>query len=358
LGMTNSHFHDSPSVLVPNRASGHRRGSSGFQVELDDWAWAGRGEPVLVGNTGLFTTSRDLLLWEQNLAEVRVGNPTLVAAMQEPTILGSGEVSLYGFGLQIGTHRGLRTIAHGGSDPGYSAYVVRYPAQGLAIAVLCNLEGISTARLARSVADVYLEHLFTAPGSSSTPAGPTVVPLSPQEQARYVGLFYDHLNHIFRSVFIRDGRLMVSPRPDNSLGVELTAVGPNRFLRPGGIVVEYVPGSAEQDPQYREGMEEESSRRVFARVTASAPSNTELVEFAGQYASSELDTLYTLAARNAELVLQVKGRAPVALRPVFPDAFYGLIGLVRFSRDTQQQITGFTLNTSDVRGLGFDRVTR
>jgi len=118
LGMVDTHFHDDPTMIVPNRASGYHLDAGGLQVAI-------RGDPGgIVGNAGLFTTARDLLLWEQNFADVRVGEPALVAAMQTPTVLTSGDTSLYGFGLEIGEYRGLRTIGHGGGDPGYRAYVV------------------------------------------------------------------------------------------------------------------------------------------------------------------------------------------------------------------------------------------
>jgi len=105
LGMKQTHFHDDPAMIVPKRASGYSGGAGGLRL-------TGEASAV-VGNAGLYTTTRDLLLWEQNFADVRVGNPALVAAMQEPTVLTGGNSSPYGFGLQIGRYRGLRTIGHG-----------------------------------------------------------------------------------------------------------------------------------------------------------------------------------------------------------------------------------------------------
>src|SRR5205823_3744630 len=115
----------------------------------------------------------DLLLWEQNLAHPRLGDPTLVAEMQRPTVLTGGDTSPYGFGLAIGRDRGLRTIGHGGGDPGYRAYVVRYPDQGLAVAVLCNRDDIEPSRLTQAVADIYLPH-----GTATSTARRVAVPSS------------------------------------------------------------------------------------------------------------------------------------------------------------------------------------
>ncbi|HXN23464.1 MAG TPA: serine hydrolase domain-containing protein, partial [Candidatus Dormibacteraeota bacterium] len=107
LGMTHTHFHDDPSMIVPNRVSGYHRDAGGLHLASDN----GR----IVGNAGLQTTVGDLLLWEQNFAEVRVGDRALVTAMQTPAIpTGWSDGSSYGYGLEIAKYRGLRTVGHGG----------------------------------------------------------------------------------------------------------------------------------------------------------------------------------------------------------------------------------------------------
>src|SRR6185295_1300226 len=109
-----------------------RRGESGFQLA--------RPEGGIVGNAGLFTTARDLLRWEENFVNGRVGDRTLVAEMQKPLVATDwGDGSFYGFGLATGEYRGLRMIGHGGGDPGISSYVARFPDQGLAVALLGNV---------------------------------------------------------------------------------------------------------------------------------------------------------------------------------------------------------------------------
>ena len=160
LGMSHTHFHDDPAMLVPNRASGYSAGKSGFRLA--------KPEGGVVGNAGLYTTARDLLLWEQNFVDGRVGGPTLVAEMQKPAIATDwGDGSFYGFGLAIGEYRGLRMVGHGGGDAGISAYVARFPDQGLAVAVLGNLDSINTIALVRGVADIYLANSFPAPSDTN-----------------------------------------------------------------------------------------------------------------------------------------------------------------------------------------------
>jgi CubicO group peptidase (beta-lactamase class C family) len=354
LGMTHTHFHDDPTMIVPNRASGYHQGSGAFHRAL-------RADPNgIVGNAGLFTTARDLLLWEQNFADVRVGDPALVAEMQKPAVpTGWSDTSYYGFGLEVGRYRGLRTIGHGGGDQGYGAYVVRYPDQGFAVAVLGNLDNIGSAvgRLTQGVADIYLADVLAASSASNATAIPPTVSLSAEQLASKAGLYRDPSTEAVGRIFVRDDMLIASADDTEGEGVELTPVSANRFVISGTTIrVEFVPaagGRAQETRVTGTGLKP----IVSQKLDPFAPPSAELRAFAGEYTSPELEVTYTLAARDSGLVVQMKGRSDGVLRPIFPDAFAGTGGSVlKFSRDARGIVTGFTLNSSGVRGLRFDRV--
>jgi CubicO group peptidase (beta-lactamase class C family) len=114
LGMLDTHFHDDPARIVPNRATGYSSGANGFRVAVRTYT------DRALGNAGVFTTVGDLLKWEQNFADVRVGDPALITEMQTLAVA-MWDTSGYGFGLEIARHRGLRIIGHGGGDEGRRA---------------------------------------------------------------------------------------------------------------------------------------------------------------------------------------------------------------------------------------------
>lgn len=161
LGMAHTLFQDDPTLIIPHVATGYSKNGHGFRLA--------RPPQGVVGNAGLSSTVEDLLRWEENFVAARVGTPALLASMQQPTVLTGGETSPYGLGLQIRRSRGLPAVGHGGDDQGASAYVVRYPDQQLAIAVLCNLDGRSSETLTTRIADIYLPE--TSPSSSSDRQG-------------------------------------------------------------------------------------------------------------------------------------------------------------------------------------------
>lgn len=355
LGMTQTFLKDDAAMLVPRRAVGYNRSdASSWIVAVDQWR-IGAG-----GNTGLHTTARDLLIWEQNFAVVRVGDPALVAAMQMPTVLTGGDTSFYGFGLRIVQGRGARGTGHGGSDPGYDAFAGRYPDHGLAVAVLCNLEDLGAARLLQGVANIYGADVVPTAVSSHATQAPPAVSLSADHMAGNVGVFSDPSSGLVRRVFVRDGKLRGASRVDANIGSELTPLSATRFLVvPPGVTWKFVPATGGRAQELHEFAAGRRQPLVFQRVNASTPSSAELRAFAGEYVSPELATTYTLAARDSVLVIQIRGRAQVVLRPIFTDTFHASrVGVVRFSRDPSGAVTGFTVNTDSVRGLRFDRVKK
>jgi CubicO group peptidase (beta-lactamase class C family) len=356
LGMTQTRFHDDPTEIIPNRASGYHRVGDAFRL-------APRYDPGgLVGNAGLFTTERDLLRWEQNFADARVGDPKLLAAMQTPATLTTGEKAPYGFGLFIGERHGLRTISHGGGDQGVSAWVVRYPDRGLAIALLCNADGIDVGSLANNIADIYLGDSTTTQAGRTPPQTPTTgVTLSAEQLAHFAGLYKSASGgEIYGRFLVRDGQLVAVPNAGERDAFPLTAISPTRFIIPGlEIVVEFMPHAPGQPQEVHvtgDGPKTSISRQVMATFT---PSAAELQAFAGVFHSDELDVTYRLSPRDNGLHVDSPGRAGELLRPLFPDAFTTGGGeVVEFARDARGAITGFTINAAGAQGLRFDRVPR
>jgi CubicO group peptidase (beta-lactamase class C family) len=355
LGMTHTHFHDDPGMIVPNRVSGYHRDESGLHFASENGG--------IVGNAGLQTTVGDLLLWEQNFAEVRVGDRALVTAMQTPAIpTGWSDGSSYGYGLEIAQYRGLRTIGHGGGDRGIASYVVRYPEQGFAVALLCNLDNIggNVTGLTQRVADIFLSDAFSTPPMSSGTPTPTSVTLSAEQLASKVGLYRDLVTESVGRIFLRDGKLMASEGVGEDESVELTPVSENRFVVLGTpIVAEFVPAAPGRPQEVRvtgDGPKPVVSQQV---TNSFAPSSMELRAFRGEYTSAEVEGTYMLAARDSGLIIQIPGRTDIALQPIFSDGFAGaIVGVVKFSRDGGGAVTGFTAYSSGARGLRFDRVKR
>ena len=167
LGMTASRVGDDAARLVKGRAYGYSRAPGG-ELRLDTPG----GERVGAG--GVFTDVRDLLEWDENFYDARVGGRSVIDQVQAPGALSDGRPLPYAWGLMLGTYRGLKIVEHGGSLGGYRAHLMRFPDQHFSIACLCNLASIAPGALVRQVADVALGAQFTEPepaGQQASGAG-------------------------------------------------------------------------------------------------------------------------------------------------------------------------------------------
>ena len=356
LGMTRSWLRGGSVAISRDHALGYHGGEQAFHLARD----SGVDTSAIVGNSGLFTTVADLLRFAQNFGDARVGRRDHLVAMQTPVSLGDNGTSPYGLGLEVGDDHGLKTVGHGGGDRGIAAYLIRYPAHDLNVAVLCNVDNLNArvGTLARQVAAVYL------PPRSEPPAhdvGPVTnrPALTAAELTSKAGLYRDVATDTYGRVYVRDGKLWASmdagDGPADSF--ELRPIDSSRFSIPGvSVVAEFVPPTDERPRQIRvtgAGPKPLVSEQV---IEGFAPTSAQLREYAGSYTSADLDVTYNIVARASELVIQIPGRDEIRLQPVFPNAFYGsLVDLIKFSGVAGRPATGFTVNRSSIRSLRFER---
>ena len=220
LGMSRTHFHDDPGHVMANRVVSYSRTGDRYVV-------ADLGNFDKIGAGGLYTTIDDLLKWDANFYEPRVGGARWLEQMQTVGRLNNGNPLTYAFGLTIGTHRGLRTVRHGGSLMGFRAELLRFPDQRFTALVLCNLASIAPAGLAERVAAVYLGDRMSAaptPGARAGGAGggrgaapevaadPPAAPPSAAALAIFAGTFRSEEVQADYTIRATEGRLVLERR--------------------------------------------------------------------------------------------------------------------------------------------------
>src|SRR6185503_2891549 len=84
----------------------------------------------------IVSTVGDMLKWNAALDSGKLLSDASRAAMWTPFTLNSGVKYPYGFGWRLDDHKGRRTIWHSGSTAGFTASLLRFPDEKLAIIVL------------------------------------------------------------------------------------------------------------------------------------------------------------------------------------------------------------------------------
>lgn len=160
LGLQATHFQHHPEQPAPGRAVAYRRESDSFVRH--------QARSPLVGAGGLNTTVLDLIRWDHALAEGSLG-AELTDLMHTRGRAGRNRIA-YAWGLQIREQGGRPTVGHGGSLAGFRTALIRYPRDGITVAVLANSSEAAATVTAREIAETVLalpRRARTAPAAST-----------------------------------------------------------------------------------------------------------------------------------------------------------------------------------------------
>ena len=113
---------------------------------------------------GLATNPRDLVRWAKALYEGRaLRGPYLDALLSDPNRI--DEESSYGLGVYIYDLPLGRAFGHGGWFPGYTARMLYFPAERIAVAIQCNSDrGVPIQEFSIALAEVVIEALGDGAG--------------------------------------------------------------------------------------------------------------------------------------------------------------------------------------------------
>jgi CubicO group peptidase (beta-lactamase class C family) len=349
LGMTHTQLRDDYTRIVPNRATAYAGSAAGgFHQDMPF--------TNMVGNGGVLSTMSDLLRWNENLDHPVVGGPAYVQAMETPMRLTSGRAITYALGLTVAPYAGIREVGHSGSTAGYSSYMARYPEQHVAVVVWCNGAGINATALAHQVADLVLSKPpAAANGASDTPVdGPP--PAS--EVARWAGTYRDAHTDQVLSLTASNAVLTLAlgrGAGGRGAGAPLAAKGAARFRGPVGDL-EFGGQPGHRTALLIRAGDDTTRYEEVRPIPAAIP----LLDYAGSYASDELEARYTIVSRDGKLFLTRRPYEEFELRPVYADDFQagGGLGTLRFARDARNVVTGFSFYAGRVLDVRFTRVAR
>jgi len=171
LGMNDSGMISNVDI-IPHRATGYWPGDNGIEN-------AERPDPRIGFAAGsLYSTTEDLLRWEEGLFGGKLLSPTALHKMITPFR------NDYACGLFAKRVNGHLMIEHNGNNIGYNADMAYYPEAGLTVIVLANLNGNQfMSKIATALAAVAFGEPVPPPDM------PHEIALSKTVLARYAGTY-------------------------------------------------------------------------------------------------------------------------------------------------------------------------
>src|SRR6476660_248668 len=187
LGMKDSGY-DSNSTVIAHRAAGYAPGKDG----PENAGFVHMSIPFSAG--ALYSTTEDLLRWEQGLFGGKVLKPESLAKMTTPF------KQDYAFGLGVSTQNGHKMIAHDGGIEGFNTSLAYFPDDKLVVAVLANLNG-PAGQIAGNLAKVALGEKVVLPTERKE------ITVSPEILKQYVGT-YELTPKFSLAITLEDGQLV------------------------------------------------------------------------------------------------------------------------------------------------------
>ena len=353
LGMTNTMILDDHTTIVPHRATGYSpRVGGGFQVNMSNWEQAGDG--------GIQTSLEDLVHWDNNFTDPKVGGHGLIEQLLTPGKLNNREILHYALGLEIGKYKGLDMISHEGIWSGYRSAYIRFPEQKLSVICLCNLSTMNPVSLTRQVADLYLEGQLKVDNhiDARLPDAPGPLMLTQGQLSRYSGSYRSPAGELIRNIVVKTGKLVYVRGPSSESA--LAPMTRDRF-RMMDVPIETEVTFMSDSLDKVSGMRVESSDGttvVFESCVPATPSQEQLLEYTGTFHSEELGVNYVIARRDSQLIVRIGRSETNPMSPTVADIFkIEGFAVFRFTRDNMSAIDGFLLSQSKIRNLMFRKLS-
>ena len=335
LGMTNTSWRDDFARIVPGRAQAYSR--RGTQWVLDT--------PFdnVVGAGGMLTTVGDWLKWNDALDKRTLGG-WWVDSLESQATLTSGRKISYAMGLTVNDWRGEREVGHSGSTGGYSTYLLRLPARGVSVAVMCNSSASNPTNAARQMAEALVPNLPVTPA-------PDTVTLDPATFSKVSG--------VYRSARTYEPLFIGAPGAGAGRGGTFV-----RQLRDGSLLMGNTRMQVTMGPDGRPtGLRQfpasgDTVDFKYVGTGAWSPNASELDAFTGQFRSDEVRVTWTARVDSGRLVLSARRGSRQVLTPVYKDAFAGGgMGTIWFSRDRRGQVDAMHISAARMWNLTLPRVT-
>ncbi|GAA0642102.1 serine hydrolase [Brevundimonas lenta] len=208
LGMSDSGY-DRHDLVLPRRASGYSPSSAGVvNADYIDMS-------VPQGAGGLYSTTRDLLKWEQGLFGGRLLNADSMRALTTP---GRND---YALGLRVTETDGDTVISHNGGIEGFNTYLGYETGDRLTVVVLGNLNGLAPDTLGTDLMTLARGGTVTLHGERQA------IAVAPEALHAYEGVYEATPTFAF-TMSVVDGKLMTQATGQDQF--ELFAEGPDAFF--------------------------------------------------------------------------------------------------------------------------------
>lgn len=335
LGMKDSGT-DSNAAIIPNRASGYEPDPKGPK----NAGFVHMSIPYAAG--ALYSTTGDLLRWEQGLFGGKLLKPESLKKMTTPF---KGD---YAFGLGVHSVNSHKVIDHGGGIEGFNTHLSYYPEDKVVVAVLGNLNGGGPSAIAGKLGALAHGEKVLLPNERKE------VAVSSKILAEYAGTYV--MSPTFNLVMtVEDGQLMT--QATGQMKLPLFAESETMFfLKVVDAQVEFFrneKGEVSHAVLHQGGRDQKAVRRDSNASQLPAPKERQAItvapeildEYVGQYQLAP-NFILSITREGGSLFAQATGQSKAQLFPESHREFFFKIvdAQITFETDSNGRASSLILH--------------
>lgn len=345
LHMTHSHFYETPSEIIPNRAVSYTIGDANPSRIRNSFQ-----NVYTVGDGGLFMPLEDMERWVINFFDNKIGIQQDIEKLNEKGRLNNGRESS-NTDMQI---RGWNAYYYNGGLNGYKTFLTIFPGCKTGIIVFANNGDDNTYNLFNPISALIIPENKALPAKteSSLPMDDQPYKASDSNHLKKFCGDYIAANNSNLNVYLDSGKL---------------------FIRPGQFLIEAVKDSflfsADHSVTFVFSKEKESgdqtvtvgfSGQVIPMIKfepGKKYTDQQLQAYTGNYYSDELDCHYRIVIKDHGLVLVSERNpdSPIDLLNSNHLVNGEVLGEFVVTRTANRAITGFVLQSPGVKLLQFKK---
>jgi len=345
LGMQSTFILENPNRIIKNSATGYTTVTDSTYEKKHFYNIA------LGGDGQVYTTLEDLLLWDNNFYDKKVGGQALFDRQHERGILNNGDTIDYAGGLFIQENKGQRVVQHTGSWGGFRAVLYRLPDLKKTLVVLANCPDFLNGPKFFGLINLMIPKEAGNQKRKETPIGKATAQLSTQQLQKYTGLFaVKGQPHLRLQSTLENDTLVITQLWDKQ-SYQLIPTSKNAFFRKDFTIVRYIFDEKTGVPVIHERLEVLQTEKVETYRT-----KDNLVAFTGEYHSTEVGVSYTIQVENNQLVVYRNKEKIDTLSPISKDVFGNGQKGYQFTRKAGK-VSSFLIQDRRVRNLQFVKNT-
>ena len=350
LGMLNSTISQNNEHIV-NKAQAYLTADKGYLLadQKNDF----------LSCDALYTTTKDICLWEDNFWRPKIGSKKIWHYMDEYVSENGIPQTEKNQSLFIGQHRywnykGTAKYYQIGMSDGYAAKMIRFPEYDLAIVVLGNFDQYN-GHLASICSDLYLKPFFKSTQEVITK--PDFINATTDEFQKFCGQYWDYEGESMTEVSIKNDTLFYFDELFN-WKTTLLPTGNNKFYideRNGYHVVFETTNNGLKKLTFSIPKVKDIE---FTEVNADKNWMNESSAYSANYFNENLSVQYTITASKNGLVLNHNRRKSINFTSINKDEFKSnnrQFSRLKFIRDEKNIITGLKISNKNFKDLYFSK---